>query len=430
MEVHAACVSGPANFSGKSEPENSGGCHGADRREPSSGGSDSRNPARSAGADNLPGARGSTKAAVTAATEDADTAEGAGVTAPLPDIEVARYALRTFHIDAHARALVPVVMKHDRHAWDGGVCVASCHRGHTPPADGCRCGVYGATSLCSLLEQYPRLAANIVAVIAAEGSTIIGNSGLRTQAARVVAYWCRPSRQLDKARAVLAEQCPSATPYDECGAMLAAYHLPVGLDEFGAKSWTGAVYTNTDAGEDATANDTVTTRLFRQLGYVVGLPVWGAAALACAAANPGVLPESAGNAVEASDLAVQSAITSGAAGAASLFVAVTAITLRIIAAVTNPPRRGHNASAPLGGLLRAVIGACVFFYLYAMAAQLPVPDTVGAAVITAMVGLAAPHAAAVAAMVRRSRPRRATSPNATPTHPVAPGPQGLPNPSS
>ncbi|MEN4464545.1 hypothetical protein VXE65_21245 [Mycolicibacterium conceptionense] len=164
------------------------------------------------------------------------------------DIEVGRYALRTFLVDRHYRALLPLTgnarpvgrrlyaaglaaYNHAaRSVWAGGVCVARCGRGrsHAAPAEDCSCGVYGATSLESLLDQFPGLAHNIVAVIAAEGTTIVGDDGLRTSAARVVAYWIQPWPELDDARAVFAEQCPGAEVFPHLDCMLAAYGFPVG----------------------------------------------------------------------------------------------------------------------------------------------------------------------------------------------------------
>ncbi|MCA2338799.1 hypothetical protein JF776_25550, partial [Mycobacterium avium] len=166
-----------------------------------------------------------------------------------PDIEVGRYALRTFLVDRHHRALLPITghmravsawlrrplgdlaaSQREAHSvWAGGVCVARCGRGrrHAAPAKDCSCGVYGATSLESLLEQFPGLAHNIVAVIAAEGPTIVGDDGLRTSAARVVAYWIQPWPELDDARGVFDEQCPHAQAFTHLNDMLAAYGFPV-----------------------------------------------------------------------------------------------------------------------------------------------------------------------------------------------------------
>lgn len=153
-----------------------------------------------------------------------------------PDIEVGRYAVRTFTVDLHRRVLAPVSIgsvledldSDGRSAWQDGVCEARCARGqeHRAPDENCSCGIYGATSLASLRSQYPDLAASIVAVIAAEGPTIIGSAGLRTSAARVVAYWCHPGPVLDEVRSVFAQQCTQATKFDDLDAMLAVYNIP------------------------------------------------------------------------------------------------------------------------------------------------------------------------------------------------------------
>jgi hypothetical protein len=147
--------------------------------------------------------------------------------------EVARYALRTFALDGYNRQLLPVReqtpswRKHS--VWRGGECMAYCELGrlHAAPADDCDCGIYGATNLGSLLMDYPHLASRIVAVIAAQGATIIGTEGLRTAAARVVAYWCKPTPQPDLAREIFAEQCPHAVAFTDCDAMLATYGLRI-----------------------------------------------------------------------------------------------------------------------------------------------------------------------------------------------------------
>jgi|SRR6185369_10946454 len=72
--------------------------------------------------------------------------------------------------------------------WEDGTCVARCSRRHDAPHDNCGCGIYGSLSYYGLLSQYPQ-ARHLVTVIAAEGQTIMGTRGLRTQFARVVAYW-------------------------------------------------------------------------------------------------------------------------------------------------------------------------------------------------------------------------------------------------
>lgn len=312
------------------------------------------------------------------------------MTAQTPDIEVARYALRTFRIDPRARALIPVVID-DPRAWENGVCVARCHRDHSPPANGCRCGVYGATSLGSLFAQYPLLASHIVAVIAAEGATIIGSSGLRTQAARVVAYWCGPSPGLAKARAVLAEQCPDAQAYNDCVAMLARYHLPFGLDQLGTQSGPGVVYTKTVM----TAPPVTATSKMRRLGCVVGIPM-AAAGLVHTAAARADLGSISWDAVATLD----STIRSGIVGTLLMLCAVLMVGVRTVSTLTNFAQ-GHHQIAPAGGQsLRAITGACIFFSLYAAWSKMEVPVVIGKAAVMALVGLAIPYmTVAVAAIL-------------------------------
>lgn len=160
----------------------------------------------------------------------------------IPDIEVARYALRTFNV-ASGR-LMPVAMAVD--AWKDGVCQAECvpnpwtmsHSGlgalyallgydtpplaepnHAAPADGCHCGIYGCLTIDRLKRQYPIECMSIVAVIAVEGNTIIGEIGLRTQAARIVAYWS-PEKSVRK---ICAETCGEAKGFTDLDDMLAAF---------------------------------------------------------------------------------------------------------------------------------------------------------------------------------------------------------------
>jgi hypothetical protein len=148
-------------------------------------------------------------------------------------LEVARYALRTFALDGYNRQLLPVREQipswREHSVWRGGECMAYCELGrlHAAPAEDCDCGIYGATNLGSLLMDYPHLASRIVAVIAVQGATIVGSEGLRTAAARVVAYWCKPTPEPDLGREIFAEQCPHAVAFTDCDAMLAAYGLRI-----------------------------------------------------------------------------------------------------------------------------------------------------------------------------------------------------------
>lgn len=158
----------------------------------------------------------------------------------IPDIEVTRYALRTFNVKDGR--LMPVAMAVD--AWKGGVCQAECvpnpwtmtapwlvvvpDPNHDAPVEGCHCGIYGCLTIDRLVKQYPLQRMEIVAVIAVEGNTIIGEIGLRTQAARIVAYWS-PKREVRK---ICADTCDGAIGFAKLNDMLAAYGFePAGSSE-------------------------------------------------------------------------------------------------------------------------------------------------------------------------------------------------------
>lgn len=144
------------------------------------------------------------------------------------DIEVARYALRTFDLSYGTLASV----YKNQHVWEDGVCVAKCLRTDkevhkppckNPPGKDCACGIYGTVTLESLIKQYRRQAAQCVAVIAAEGETIVGDRGLRTAAARIVAYWV--SDQM--AHQILLDGSGGARHFTSIPDMLAEYKFPV-----------------------------------------------------------------------------------------------------------------------------------------------------------------------------------------------------------
>ncbi|OBJ26869.1 hypothetical protein [Mycobacterium colombiense] len=154
-----------------------------------------------------------------------------------PDIEIARYALRTFALaDAYFCDLdddqipfswrVLTGMYRASGDWLTGECLARCEKGyaHEVPAAECECGIYGALCLASLRKQYPQ-ASRLVAVIAAQYKTIIGSQGLRTSGARVVAYWCRPDAKAERHQC--ATQFREAREYYDLTAMLSAYEIPV-----------------------------------------------------------------------------------------------------------------------------------------------------------------------------------------------------------
>lgn len=142
------------------------------------------------------------------------------------DFEVGRFALRTFLMyNGKPESLCANTL--GRGNWVQGVCEANCYshlfeRGryprpsmryvrsrltgriidvvcepsepkpnnHPAPDISCTCGIYGSLSLEHLQGQY-RGARDLVAVIAAEGNTVVGTHGLRTERARVVAFWQR-----------------------------------------------------------------------------------------------------------------------------------------------------------------------------------------------------------------------------------------------
>lgn len=109
----------------------------------------------------------------------------------IEDIELERYAVRTFRIDYRRRQIRSLTQQSQSPSeWVDGTCEARCrHSSHPAPDFQCSCGIYGACSADSLFEQFELYAKDLVAIIAAEGITILGDRGLRTQAARVVAYW-------------------------------------------------------------------------------------------------------------------------------------------------------------------------------------------------------------------------------------------------
>jgi hypothetical protein len=142
------------------------------------------------------------------------------------DWQVGVYALRTFAI--HDGVLGSVALGAGN--WHDGTCVAE-HQGaeadHEVPSAGCSCGIYGAFSLTHLAGQYPEQAHRIVAVIAAEGSTIRGRAGIRTVAARVVAYWCAEPADDDEQteEELCAAQFPGARRYYNIRVMTRIYGL-------------------------------------------------------------------------------------------------------------------------------------------------------------------------------------------------------------
>jgi hypothetical protein len=140
-----------------------------------------------------------------------------------PDPAVAVYALRTFRVEDGQLASIIAGTGH----WIEGACIARCTQDPehvAPPVDGCHCGIYGAHTLTALRRQYGEQASRLVCVVAAEGATVIGSTGLRTAAARVVAFWVTESSgspsELDAAR-----QCPGARRYYDVDLMAKLHGL-------------------------------------------------------------------------------------------------------------------------------------------------------------------------------------------------------------
>ena len=144
------------------------------------------------------------------------------------DIRIAVYALRTFRVVDGNVSSVAVGAGH----WDGGICTAVCVRTkdgenpHTPPADGCMCGIYGTHSLHALFAQYPEFACRITTVIAVGGPTVTGSTGLRTAQVRVVAYWVgEPDGSEPSEAEVCGEQFPGARRYYDIDLMAKLYGM-------------------------------------------------------------------------------------------------------------------------------------------------------------------------------------------------------------
>ena len=159
-----------------------------------------------------------------------------------PDLEVGRCALRTFRLvderycDLDDNQVVSISgliltgMFRNGGDWLDGACVARCERdyAHDAPGEDCDCGIYGALSLNSLTSKYPQ-ASRLVAVIAAEGMTFIGDVGLRTEAARVVAYWCGPDARIERHHCQI--QFRDAEQFADLAGMLETYGIPVGPEK-------------------------------------------------------------------------------------------------------------------------------------------------------------------------------------------------------
>lgn len=93
---------------------------------------------------------------------------------------------------------------------------------HQAPHEHCHCGIYATHTLHHLQQQYGMQADKIVTVIAAEGQTILGDKGFRTQYARVTAYW---SQYPDIFQAG-TRQFRGANYYSDLNKMLHDYRIP------------------------------------------------------------------------------------------------------------------------------------------------------------------------------------------------------------
>lgn len=141
------------------------------------------------------------------------------------EIEVGRHALRSFK---YANGKLMSLYKD--FSWDGGVAVAKCMATHPCdecPSFDCNCGLFGSVTITHLMTNYKEHAVKGIAVIAAEGMTLIGDTGLRTSAARIVAYWADEEHKVD-----FATNCPEAKAYAELNCMLADYKFEEWVGEF------------------------------------------------------------------------------------------------------------------------------------------------------------------------------------------------------
>lgn len=166
----------------------------------------------------------------------------------MSDIEIGRYGLRTFRLSGKGLHSL-----YKPTTWHGGKAIAGClsmggtlgplvatfssvrdwnsgipfEGGHAAPADSCTCGLYSCTTLQSLVRQYgEELKGSGVAVVAAEGNTIVGEQGMRTAAARIVAYWTWPTKRwwsFDWAAHYYRKHVPTAIHYTDMAKMLSDY---------------------------------------------------------------------------------------------------------------------------------------------------------------------------------------------------------------
>jgi hypothetical protein len=163
----------------------------------------------------------------------------------MDDIELGRVAVRTFALDYGLEKFHSLAAPGDH--WSTGSCSAVCignvtsvghsngidkkgkvRHDHLAPNLVCTCGIYGALYLDTLTRQFHALTGQTLAVIAAEGVTLIGSRGLRTQYARVLGYWLGDYGTFDfKVRDIAARQFVNARSYEDPIALIRAFGIPL-----------------------------------------------------------------------------------------------------------------------------------------------------------------------------------------------------------
>lgn len=131
------------------------------------------------------------------------------------------YGLRTFRVSLDGK-LLPIGQLSDD--WDGGSCIARCAIGsdHAAPETDCTCGIYSFRDRIHLTRQVSA-AHSLLAVVALEGSTVEGDRGWRSQAARVVALWIADDALPSTLRAALLAGLPSVREYPSPTEMIANF---------------------------------------------------------------------------------------------------------------------------------------------------------------------------------------------------------------
>lgn len=131
------------------------------------------------------------------------------------------YGLRTFRVSLDGK-LLPI--GHLSDDWDGGSCIARCAIGsdHAAPETDCTCGIYSFRDRVHLTNQFSA-ARSLLAVVALEGTTVEGDRGWRSQAARVVAVWIADDALPSTLRAALLAGLPSVREYPSPTEMIANF---------------------------------------------------------------------------------------------------------------------------------------------------------------------------------------------------------------